>query len=418
VKSSVVVACLSLGVFASGAFAAEYSVKGRIGETIAGSNNYFLSNSPSGSTFKSLTTGNLDFIARTLDTRVLLDANLSFYDYFGSGAADTSSKSGTPGGATFRVDHTTEFNRYNFAATWHRADVATTQLQESGIVTAQGFLDSFSVGGGVTHDLNRTDSIGLSVRGATTTFTGSTQTPYKDVRTVGTWNHQFNPTTALTTSASFDWYDANDPANSQRLFWQIVTALRTQLSSRLSFNGSIGAGFSNASQNNNFVPFNSTTTGQSGTQTSVQAYVGLTYRFLKTTTLSLTAGHNLVPTTYGPLQTISTVGLALSYNINDLSNLSFSTQFARNDLAGVESDYFSARVAYGYRLTRDLGTNLSYTYRLRNNTTGSVSSSTVLLGLNYDFTLLGNPNAHDEKEAENVRQRQMQRAVQTFPDLL
>ena len=411
-------ACLSLGALAPGAFAADYSVTGRIGESVTGSDNYFLSNSPIGSTFKSVTAGNLDFRARTPDTRLLLATNFSYYDYFGSGAAATSPKNGFPAGARFRVDHTSELNKYNFAASWHRAEVATTQLTESGIVTARGFLDSYGVGGGVTHDVNRTDSIGLSAHARTVRFTNSTQTPYTDVTTAATWNHSFNPTTSLATTASFDWYDANDPANSQRYFWQIITALRTRLSERLSFNGSIGAGFSNTRQNVN-VPTGGITSFHSGTTSSVQAYAGLTYRLLKTTTISLTAGHSIVPTTYGALQTISTVGLGLSHQINQLSNLSFATQFAHNDLAGFTSDLFSVQVGYGYRLTPALGAHLSYTYRQRNDSTGFADASIGLVTLNYDFTLLGNPTKHDAREAEAERARKLrQRAVQALPGLL
>jgi len=417
VKRSVLLACLSLGVLAPGAFAADYSVSGRIGESVTGSDNYFLSNSPIGSTFKSVTAGNLNFRARTPDTRLLLDTNFSYYDYFGSGAAATSPKSGFPAGARFQVDHTSELNRYNFAASWHRAEVATTQLTESGIVTARGFLDSYRVGGGVTHDVNRTDSIGLSAHASTVRFTNSTQTSYTDVATAATWNHTFNPTTALTTTASFDWYDANDPANSQRYFWQIITALRTRLSERLSFNGSIGAGFSNTRQNVN-VPTGGITSFRSGTNSSVQAYVGLTYRLLKTTSLSFTAGQSLVPTTYGALQTISTVGLGLSHQINELSNLSFATHFAHNDLNGFTSDLFSVQVGYGYRLTPALGAHLSYTYERRDDSRGVASASIGLVTLNYDFTLLGNPTKHDEREAEAQRARLRQRAVQAFPGLL
>ena len=52
-KRSVYVASLCLGVYASGAFAADVSIKGNLNETLTGSDNYFLSNTPSGSTFKS-----------------------------------------------------------------------------------------------------------------------------------------------------------------------------------------------------------------------------------------------------------------------------------------------------------------------------------------------------------------------------
>ena len=89
-KTSVFMTSLCLGVLASGAFAADVSIKGNVSETVDASNNYFLTNSPSGSTVRSLTAGTLDILARTPTTQYLLDANYSYYKYFGPGAADAA----------------------------------------------------------------------------------------------------------------------------------------------------------------------------------------------------------------------------------------------------------------------------------------------------------------------------------------
>ena len=185
-KKSVYVASLCLGVYASGASAADVSIKGNLNETLTGSDNYFLSNTPSGSTFKSHGTFNLDVLARTPGWRYLLVSNLSYYNYFGSGADSTSPKSGVPVTETFRVDHTTDLGKYFFSATWHREDVATTQLRESGVVTGTGETDQFTVRGGATYDLSRTDSITWSGQVRRVTFTNtSSQTPYNDYAAYG-----------------------------------------------------------------------------------------------------------------------------------------------------------------------------------------------------------------------------------------
>src|ERR1019366_277823 len=130
---------LCLGVVASGAFAADVSIKGNVSETVDASNNYFLTDTPSGSTVRSLTAGTLDILARTSTTQYLLDTNYSYYKYFGPGAADSGGLTwGTPASATFRIDHTTELAKYNIAASWSRTDAATTQLTQSGTATAHG----------------------------------------------------------------------------------------------------------------------------------------------------------------------------------------------------------------------------------------------------------------------------------------
>src|SRR5262249_58159841 len=110
------------------AFAADVSIKGNATETLEASDNYFLVNTPSGATVKSLTEGTLDVLARTPTTNYLLDAYYSYYKYFGPGTADTSLTFGTPAHARFSVDHTDQLTKYNAAASWTRVDVATTQL--------------------------------------------------------------------------------------------------------------------------------------------------------------------------------------------------------------------------------------------------------------------------------------------------
>ena len=418
-KKSVLLASLSLGAFASAAYAADVAIKGNFSETLDGSNNYFLSNSPSGTTFKSLSAVNLDVLARTPDTRLLLNTNLGYYNYFGPGAADTSPTTGVPLGTSFQIDHTTELDRYNFAMSWHRAAVATTQLAESGVVTAQGFVDSYRAGGSITHDLSRTDSLIWSVQGTKTTFTGSAQAPYTDLSTTGGWIHQFNPRNTLTTSVTFDWFNQDDSANSQRIFWQIMTSLRSQLSSRLTFTGSVGALSSNSYEKNPQPVISPTSIQQGGVTQGALASAIITYQLLKSTTVSFAAAQSIVPTTLGPLQKISTVGSTLNYTINSWSDLSFSTQFSHisdSAFVGGASDLFSAQVSYGYRLTRDWRTNLSYTYRNRDDVTGVASSSTILARLTYDFSLLGNPTAFDEAEKERAMRRAQRAVGEAFPN--
>ncbi len=333
---------------------------------------------------------------------------------------NSSPTSGTPAGATFKFDHTTELNKYNFAASWQRAAADTTQLTESGISTATGFLDTFRINGGVTHDLSREDSISFSAGGTATTFTNSNQSNYTDVTTGAAWNHSFSPRTTLTTSVSFDWFSQDDQAKSERVFWQIMTGLRSQLSSRLSYNVAVGASYANSYQLAAVAPASpsSTVPLQSGVTTGALANVGVSYKLLKSTTISFSAGELLVPTTLGPLQKISTVGATLSYGINDVSNLSFSTQFANiseDAFVGGSSDFYSAQVNYGYRLAKEWRTNVGYTYRHRTDSTGSANSSTIMASLVYDFTLLGNPTAFNEAEAARARARAQQAVWQAFP---
>lgn len=425
-KTSVVMASLCLGAFASGAFAADVSIKGNVSETVDASNNYFLSNSPSGSTVRSLTAGTLDILARTPTTQYLLDTNYSYYKYFGPGAADAGGlTSGTPASATFTINHTTELSKYNLAASWSRADEAATQLIQSGVSTAHGTINTFGVNGGLTHDLSRTDSVSWTANASTVSFTNSTNTPYTDVASTIGWNHNLSQTTALTNSVNFDWFSQDDPAKSQRLLWTFNSGLQSQLSQFLAFHGNVGLVFANSYQNGTATsPIPPPPPGVVPFQTQVGAGhgwigdIGLTYKLLKNTSVSLTAAQAITPTFTGQLQATESIGMSLNHAINQFANLSFSTQYTQASSPGqigqtsTTSDFFSASVNLGYQLTREWRTNLSYAYHDNVDVATSHTISFVLL---RDFTILGSSAAFNQADQERARQRARQSVGQVFP---
>jgi hypothetical protein len=378
-----------------------------------------------GYTIRSLSAINLDFMARTPTTRYLLDTNYSYYKYIGPGAADQPLTSGTPANATFSIDHTTELAKYNIAASWARADATQTQLTQSGTATAHGSINTYDVKGGVTRDLGRNDSISWTADANTVSFTDPTQTPYLDVNSTIGWNHSLSQTTTLTNSVNFDWYSQDNSAKSQRLMWRFTTGLQSQLSQFLTFHGNIGLVFANAYQNGNaqspippIPPAGAPFQLQIGAGHGWFGDVGLTYRLLKNTSVSLTAAQAIEPTFTGQLQQTESIGVSLSHTINQFSNLAFSTQYAQASSPGqigqasTASDFFSASVNYGYQLTREWRTNLSYTYLDNVNV---ATSSIVLFRLSRDFTVLGNPTAIDQAARERARARERQSIGQVFP---
>jgi hypothetical protein len=339
---------------------------------------------------------------------------------------------GTPASTTFNVDHTTNLSKYNFVASWNRVDAATTQLAQSGVATLRGSIDTYTAGGGITHDLSRIDSLSWTANGTTVSYTDPNQSPYLDFTSSLAWNHDVSQTTSLVNSVNFDWFSENNDANSQRLFWRFMTGLQTRITPRLSFGGDVGLGFVNSYQSGTsqstvtpnpagITPFQP----QVGTGNSVLADFNLTYDLLKTTKVSLTAAQTIVPLITGQLQKSDTVGVVLNHNINYFSNISVSTQlsyipavsgaasFAAQNGA---SEFFSAGVSYGYQLGREWRTSLSYTYLQRNDDTGIARSSLISFSLSRDFTLLGNPTAINQAEAERARQRERSSVGYVFPN--
>ena len=429
-KVAILVA-IGAGVCAAGVRAAEISIKGNANETLEASDNYFLTNTPSGSTYKSTTAGTLDILAQTLTTSYLLDTNFSYYKFFGPGAVDSEPTWGTPASATFTINHVTPLDLFNIGASWTRSDAQTTQFAQTGTATAHGSINTFSANAGITHDLGRINSVTWSTQASKTEYTDPTQFPSIDVVSTAAWKHNLTSTTTLNNFVSFDWFADDDPNQTQRLFWKLMTGLDSKLTPLLTFSGHVGIGFVNAYQTAGMqtvipmgLPGVSPFVPQVGAANSILADATLTYQLLKTTRLSLTAAQAVAPTSFGQIQKSDTIGLTLAHDINQRSNVSFSANFvfvpatqgnsAFSGQSG-DSDFFSASVDYGYQLTREWRTHLSYTFRERNDDTGIARSSTILFALSRDFTLLGKPDAINAAQAERAKERAQQSIGYVFP---
>src|SRR3974390_2510880 len=189
-----ILAIIALGACAADAQAADVSIKGNASETVTGSNNYFLSNSPSGPTISSTTSGALDILAQTPTTNYFLDARASYYNYYGPGAAATSLTWGKPASALFTIDHTELLDKFNFTASWSRVDTATTSLAQTGVAAGHGSTNTYTAAGSVIHDLGRIDTVTLNTAATYVTFTAQNQFPYVDVTSTAGWKHNLRST--------------------------------------------------------------------------------------------------------------------------------------------------------------------------------------------------------------------------------
>src|SRR5262249_34713756 len=250
-----------------------------------------------------------------------------------------------------------------------------------------------------------------------------------DVISTVAWKHSLSPTTVLTNFVSFDWFLADNIQQTQRLFWKFTTGLDSKLSPRLTFTGNVGWAFVNAYQKGIAQPAIPPVEAASlvpkvVSANSILADIALTYQLLKTTNVSLTAAQAVVPLTTGALQKSDSIALILSHDINSRSNLSFAARFVHIPATASNSaftgqsgtsDFLSVSALYRYQLTREWRTNVSYTYRERDDQTGIGRSSTVLFTLSRDFTLLGDPNAINVAERERARERARQSVGYVFP---
>lgn len=426
-KKLVIMTILTAGALTSSALAVELSINGNVAESLSASDNYFLTKNPSGVTAESRTAGALNFLASTPTTNMLLNANYSYYKYFGPGAADTALTWGTPANVNLGIDHTEQLTKYNVGAAWTRSDTTQVSLAQTGVASGHGSISTHSAHGGVSHDLNRIDSVSWTAQATTVSYTDPTQFPFSDVSTTARWNRVLSSTTTFYSSMFFDWFSQDDPAQSQRLLWKFMTGFNSTISPRLTFTGNFGWIFGNSYQLNPmaassipvgaFIP-------QVGAANGFIWDVALSYRLLKTTTLSLTAAESIVPLFNGQLQKSDQVALTLSHQINRSSNLSVSAAFTLipattgNSVLGgqsSESEFLSASINYSYQLAREWRTNLSYSYAQRNDNTGVTRSNTILFTLAHNFTLLGSPTALNVAEKERAKARARQAIGYVFP---
>jgi len=422
VKRSVVVAFLCLGTFPPGAFAAEFAATGKISSSVAASDNYFLTDSPSGYTVRPQSNIDLDFLALTPTARYSLDSNIGYYKYLGPGAKDTQLSWGTPAGSTFSADFYRPSAKYNFQAQWSRSDVATTLLQQTGTATGRGSIDNYKASAGATRDFNAVDSGIWGGNISTASYSDPNQSPYIDYATNLGWNHKMSPSTTLLASVNFDWLAVDNPQDSQRLFWNPAVSLQSHLTKRLFLNATVGGAFVNAYQHGLIAPGAGAGTFQQQAGASVDwvANAVLSYNWLKDTRVSFTAVRSITPTVLGQLEKVESLGANVNYGINHSDNLNLYTQFSHNSSIGVtstQSDAFTASASYQHQIAREWLSSLAYSYSQRSDQSGIARSNTVTLTLTHDFTLFGKPSRAVPKTASELAREDLQRAQLVLPTI-
>ena len=394
-KKPVYASLLLLGFAASAAYAAELTISGNVSQTLSASDNYFLNNHPAGPTYDSTTALGLNFLARTPLTDYRLDTHISYFTYFGEGAADTTQKTGAPMGANFNVDHRSDpLTRWNAGVSWERVDVAGAQLLQSGTSTATGFQDTSTAHASVTRDLTALDTVSLLAMGSNATYTAPGQTPYNDANALATWIHHFSPLLTWNNSLYFDSFFAQDTAETQRLFWRANSGLEMTVSPRLKTHAAFGWVFAHsyATADVAAAPLSSGLF-QTGAGNLPVWDIGLTYDLTKTASAVLSFNRAVTPTITGQLQEGTGVQGGITNQVNAYSSYSVTSSFSHlnGGIGSTASDLFTATAGYSYRFTKELRGTASYTFTTRHDDTGVARSNTFLVSLTRNFTVLPGP---------------------------
>jgi hypothetical protein len=373
-------ACLCLTVTISDALAVDWTVNSSISETVELNSNQFLRTMLAGGTLGSYTTISANAQALTPTSRLILDGNISYSKYWGPGTDFPQQQT------EFRSDGVKA--RYE---TWGKNPGDLNYLESSfaqqsaafailgnlGILTnVQGDLNTSSIRAGVERNLTPLDFATLSGRSTYSSYDPpGGGIPFSDSSGLGTWRHRISSNLAVTASSEIEWLSFNNASNTNIMILRNMAGVDTTLSPLLSFRGMAGAATINTNQDRVTL---SPPNGLAGSASSgsIVDFIGdmwLTYRMLKTTTLTLNASQTIGPSVIGSLTKQKTIAAGLVQTINSRSSLSFAASASQQESQG-STNFFSQSVTYSYQLAREWTAQVSYRHLHRTGTTGSTSS--------------------------------------------
>jgi hypothetical protein len=357
----------------------DWSVNSSLSETVELNTNQFLRSALAAGTLGSYSTITANAQARTPTSRFIFDGDINYQKYWGPGTE------GIPQ-TEFRQDHVK--GRYEttgkqpgdlsyLEASWGESSTALAILSNLGVATtAQGFLDTSTIRGGIERNITPLVFVTLSARSTYTNYDPpSGGTPFTDSSAIGTWRHRLNSNLALTASSEFEWLSFNNLSSTRVMILRDMAGVDATLSPVLSFRGMAGVAYVKADQNVTTVsPVPFATTAISASAADFITDMVLTYRMLKNTTLTLSGNQTISPSVIGSLTKQTTIGAGLTHIINSRSSLSFAVSASRQ-VSTSSSDFYSGSVTYSYQLAREWNSQVSYRHLHRTASTGSTTSA-------------------------------------------
>lgn len=356
------------------AFAFDWSIKASESETVELNSNQFLRPSPSGSV-GSYTTLNADAEARTPTSKFNFVGDGTYKKYWGPGAAGTASEFLNYGfRARYELREKNRFDREYVEASWRQQSTALALLNDLGVsVPTSGFINRLTATGGIDRSVTAIDTVSLFATSTRTSYEPSSGgTPFTDTLARGNWRRSLNSVTAINLSSEYELLEYGNAFNTQVQIFREQAGFDATLSAVLSFRANAGVAYLVTDRGVSSSAFSGTTSAIP-VSSSVADWIGdavLTYRMLKSTTLSVTASQSVGPSIVGSLFKRDSIAASLSHSINSRSTLSFSASGTRQ-ISTTTTDYASASATYSYNLTREWLASATYRYLHRFASTGT-----------------------------------------------
>jgi len=373
VKKIAIAVSISLGLAPATAFAWDWSLKTSESETVELNSNQFLRASPAGSLGSySKITGTAEALTPT--SKLILDGDGSYRKYWGPGASGVPESLSSGAKAHYEQLGENKFDREYVEAVWRQQSTALALLNDLGLITpATGFIDRFTASGGIDRSFNARDTVNLFATSTRTYYEPSSGgTAFTDTLARGSWRHGINSTTGLSLSSEAELLAYDNAFSTQVDIYRNQIGIDTALSSSMSFKGNIGAAYLVTDRGVSTSAIGGVTSNIPIGSTALD-WIGdaiLTYKFMKSATLSVIASQSVGPSIVGSLIKRDTVGASVNYLINSRENLTISASGNRQ-ITTTTTDYASVAATYGYNPTRDVSLQFTYRYQHRFASTGT-----------------------------------------------
>ena len=185
VRKVLIAAIICAGFYCSSARSADISLTSQLSQSAEFNSNYFLQTHPPGLITAPISSLRVDGVARTPTSRLFGTADLSYQTYAGPGVADFIVAPALNKGAKVALEQTEKQTLYNLAASWRQQQAAPLQLAQTGIATIGGFITTTTLQGGLSHQLNASDTLNWQNSWTSTTFTTPGSVPFTDFSSIG-----------------------------------------------------------------------------------------------------------------------------------------------------------------------------------------------------------------------------------------
>src|SRR5262245_53193736 len=222
------------------AYAADWSASTRFSQSVEANDNRPLTSPPAKETYEFASQLMLSTVARLPGWRFEGNADVSYRTLTGPGSDESTSP--IDNGVRFRAEKLENLTKYYLGAAWRRQDSTSAQIADSGIVIANGDINTYIIDGGFSRVVSPIDTVTWSISGKSVDFSSSTASPFVDTTSTGVWTRHLNPTTDIFALAQTEWISRDDPAHTDTLFARAMVGLDAKLTKQLSIKAAVGAG--------------------------------------------------------------------------------------------------------------------------------------------------------------------------------